>query len=328
MRRIGTTPNRATAQRFCDYLETQSIAAKMDVDAAPDEPHDIWVREESDVDTAKSILTQFNASPDDSKYNAADKATVLRRQREKEIARKLDLQTKAQRKVGRTVGRGGPGGGIAVGSIPVTIAVIALATLVSFATSFGNPRPNRDGRGPSTEQTIFSALSCVDLASYRATDNQWISLQRGEVWRLISPMFLHGATFHLLFNMMALYTLGSVVERIHGSGFLAGLLIVSQIGATLLQMGIPMLQIPALTEISGLPIAIGASGAVFGVFGFIWIRPMVQPGYPVEIPPINVALMLGFLVVCFTPWVPGIANGAHVGGLLIGVAVAAAWPKS
>jgi len=40
-----------------------------------------------------------------------------------------------------------------------------------------------------------------------------------------------------------------------------------------------------------------------------------------------VILMIGWLVVCCTPLIQGIANGAHLGGLLAGMAVAAAWPR-
>jgi GlpG protein len=138
-------------------------------------------------------------------------------------------------------------------------------------------------------------------------------------------MFLHGSAMHLVFNMMALYTLGGVVERLHGSLFLAGLLLVSQVVATLTQMSIPFLPINQILNEG--PIGIGASGAVFGVFGFVWIRPKIQLNYPVEIPQSNVIMMLGFLIACMTPLIAGIANGAHLGGLLTGIVMAWLWPK-
>ena len=109
-----------------------------------------------------------------------------------------------------------------------------------------------------------------------------------------------------------------MVERLHGSWFLVGLLIGCQVAATLTQVLLPDWLEP--------PDAIGASGAVFGVFGFIWIRPKVQSGYPIEIPPFNVKFMLGFLFLCMTPIIDNIANGAHVGGLLAGMAIAATAP--
>ncbi|MEM6980593.1 MAG: rhomboid family intramembrane serine protease [Planctomycetota bacterium] len=322
MRRIGQTPNFATAERFCDYLETKSIRAKTDTEDDPESPHDIWIREERDVDPARDILNEFLQRPDDSKFDAAAEAATLRRQRDREVKTKLRQQNKAQQ---RLRGRGSfAGGSPTTGSIPVVITVIVLSTIASFATNFGNPKPSSEPGQLSSEQRIFTSLSCVDRIAYRATGDQFLSLKKGEIWRLITPMFLHGATFHLAFNMLALFTLGSVVERIHGSAFLAGLLLISQVGAMGLQMSIPELPLPPLLMES--PIAIGASGAVFGVFGFVWIRPKIERDYPVEIPPMNVALMLGFLFVCMTPLISGIANGAHLGGLVIGVIVARFWP--
>src|SRR5947209_5888967 len=43
-------------------------------------------------------------------------------------------------------------------------------------------------------------------------------VQQGEVWRLLTPVFLHGGLFHLLFNMFGLYFVGSRVEELYGSG--------------------------------------------------------------------------------------------------------------
>lgn len=320
MRRIGTLTGETTSKRFCDFLQTQSIeasAGSSDNASAPKvTEHDIWIRHEFDVDQARELLAQYRSDPDNAKYDVSSQAERIRREKSDQIAQKLKMQKKSQMKLRSGSGRGvgGLGSGNSLRTIPVTIAIIAIATLAAFATSFGDPETLRPGEGFSTQEQIFFGLSCVDVPSYIETGDALISLKRGEIWRLFTPMFLHGGTMHLAFNMINLFILGGVVERIHGSGFYVILVLVCQAVATLTQILMP--------DAWGSPLAIGASGAVFGVFGFVWIRPKVQMNYPIEIPSFNVKFMLGFLVLCMTPLIPGIANGAHVGGLLAGIAIA------
>ena len=76
-----------------------------------------------------------------------------------------------------------------------------------------------------------------------------------------------------------------------------------------------------LSGLAGSPFSIGASGAVYGLFGYLWIRPTLSPSYPVRMMPANVAIMLGWLVFCIF-FVDRIANGAHIGGLIAGVVIA------
>ncbi|MFG0265464.1 MAG: rhomboid family intramembrane serine protease [Rhodopirellula sp. JB055] len=328
MRRIGTFSDPKLADQFNDYLQTQRIPAKVDHD---ENSHDIWIRDEKDVATAREAMEEFNQSPTAAKFDVSVEAARLRKEDEAEKQRKLALQKKSQQKLR---GRSGAFGGrnAMSGNIPVVIGMIVVCGVISYMTNFANPKPLRDlpnnmtlegwERGDyfSFEEKLFFGLTLAGEVDYRKTGDPWVSIKKGEVWRLITPAFLHGSPMHLVFNMMALFTLGSVVERLHGSLFLAGLLIGSHLIGTIVQVVLP-------DWLEG-PMAIGASGAVFGVFGFIWIRPKFQPSYPVGIPPFNVYLMLGFMFACMTPLINmKIANGALVGGLLTGIAIAALAPK-
>ena len=138
-------------------------------------------------------------------------------------------------------------------------------------------------------------------------------------------MFLHGDTMHLAFNMLMLYFLGSVIERLHGSLFFAILVVVTHVAGMLLQVSLPGAEsLPAILErLAGTPFAIGASGAVYGLFGFLWIRPTIDPTYPIRMDSRNVMIMLGWLVFCMLPVLNlGVANGAHLGGLIAGMLIA------
>jgi GlpG protein len=134
-------------------------------------------------------------------------------------------------------------------------------------------------------------------------------------------MFMHGDAMHLAFNMLWIYFLGSAIERLQGSLlFLALVLGTAFVGLNVhvLMSGMEFLP-PAL---QGTPFAIGASGAVFGLFGYLWVRPAIDPDYPIRLVPMNVVLMLGWLVLCMTPLIPNVANGAHLGGLFAGILAA------
>ena len=137
-------------------------------------------------------------------------------------------------------------------------------------------------------------------------------------------MFMHGDPFHLAFNMMWVFFLGSVIERLHGSMFLLMLVVGTHVAGMLLQVGLPTADfIPE--ALRGSPFAVGASGAVYGLFGFLWARPAAEPSYPIRLSSINVILMFGWLFACMTPLIEGVANGAHLGGLFAGVFIAFVW---
>jgi len=338
MRRIGTLADPEQAKRFSDYLLTQSVQCRVDTNPSKDPSSDatadgddgqavscdLWIRDEADVQKGKAELDAFLAAPEDPKYNVGVKAKQLRKQTAEEEKRKRKLQ-KAAKPPSR-------GSGILMGvplrqqAIPVVIGVIALSILASFSTGFGYPKPSNVPGELSSEEAVFYGLSFVDWRDYVTSGNDpFASIKKGEVWRLVTPIFLHGSTFHLAFNMLGLFFLGSAIERLQGSWFMAFLLLASGIVGGLVQVWLPPAdELPSLLHgLAGTPFSIGASGAVYGLFGYLWIRPLLAPSYPVRMLPNNVAIMMGFLVFCIF-FVDRIANGAHIGGLLAGVVTAAA----
>ena len=78
----------------------------------------------------------------------------------------------------------------------------------------------------------------------------------GQWWRLVSSMFLHAGVLHLVFNMVMLMLFANDVERLAGSSGFAALYLVSGLAGGLVAM-----------ELESAAVAVGASGAVFGVAG-------------------------------------------------------------
>ncbi len=90
-------------------------------------------------------------------------------------------------------------------------------------------------------------------------------LLRGEYWRLITYMFLHGGVMHLAFNMYALLLLGSFVERMYGRVRFAAVYFASGAMAGLSPL--------VYMYLGRLVVSIGASGGIMGIFGAILASP-------------------------------------------------------
>ncbi|MPY10635.1 rhomboid family intramembrane serine protease [Arthrobacter sp. KR32] len=130
-----------------------------------------------------------------------------------------------------------------------------------------------------------------------------------EPWRMVTAAFLHSPSsfLHIAFNMYALYILGKVLEPSMGRARFLALYLVSAVGGS---VGVLLLSNVQQS-------VVGASGAVFGLFGALFIVQRKRGGDVRQIV-VLIALngVLGFVV-------PGIAWQAHLGGLLTGAACAA-----
>jgi membrane associated rhomboid family serine protease len=130
----------------------------------------------------------------------------------------------------------------------------------------------------------------------------------GEVWRLVTAGFLHAGLLHLLFNMYALYILGSMLEPGIGRVRFALIYFVSLLAGS---FGALLLQETGYT--------VGASGAIFGLMGGAVVILRNRGIDPMES---GLGLWIGLnLLITFT--IPGISIGGHIGGLVGGALVAA-----
>jgi membrane associated rhomboid family serine protease len=129
----------------------------------------------------------------------------------------------------------------------------------------------------------------------------------GEVWRLVTSGFLHGGILHILFNMYALYILGTMLEPAVGRLRFGLIYFVSMLcgalGVLLIDPNEPTL---------------GASGAVFGLMG---AAVVVMRNRGVDPMQSGLPLWIGInLLITFT--IPHISIGGHIGGLIGGALVA------
>jgi membrane associated rhomboid family serine protease len=136
-----------------------------------------------------------------------------------------------------------------------------------------------------------------------------IGVADGEWWRLLTAAFLHVSVFHLLLNMYALWILGQTLEPVLGRWRFTALYLISALGGSAV----------SLLALAPGTLSLGASGAVFGLFGalFVIMRRLGRDlSGLVAVLAINVVLI--FLV-------SGIDWRAHLGGLITGSFLAAAF---
>lgn len=173
----------------------------------------------------------------------------------------------------------------------ILIALNVIAFFVVFALSGAN-------------------LNVLNLLRYGALNS--VLVQNGEFWRLITAGFLHGGIFHLIFNMYALYIIGTQIENFAGKWKFLAIYFCSMLTASLMSC-----------VINPNSVSVGASGAIFGLLG-----ALVYFGYHYRlylgsvlrnqiIPLILFNLLLGFMV-------SGIDNAAHLGGLIGGLLISMA----
>lgn len=287
MRSIGSFPDEATARRVGDVLLAKGIETQ--VDPAADGTWEIWVLDDDRLEDAETLLTAFRADPDREEYRRlADEAVGLRRKAEKEEKRAAKLYRGREALLNPSPWR----------ATPVTWTLIALSVAAALLTRLGQYLE------PGHFLLISEPVSMGDAVFWRRGFPEILS---GQVWRLVTPMFLHFGVMHLVFNLLWLRDLGGMVERHFGWRYLAGFVLIVSALANVGQY------------VQSGPMFGGMSGVVYGLLGFVWIRGKLDPFSGVFLHPTTVTMMIVWYVLCLVGFIPYVANTVHTVGLLAGV---------
>jgi membrane associated rhomboid family serine protease len=158
---------------------------------------------------------------------------------------------------------------------------------------------------------VIGGQSLTDLgllvAGYRGPSGTIEGVAGGQWWRIVTSGFLHENIAHIGLNMLCLYLVGAQLEVALGRWRYLSLYITSLLAGSLLVL-----------IISPFDATLGASGAIFGLFGvaFVYQRSLGINPWRSGIG----ALIIFNLVFSFA--VPGIAWAGHIGGLIGGTAAA------
>lgn len=137
----------------------------------------------------------------------------------------------------------------------------------------------------------------------------------GQWWRLLSSVFLHAGLLHLVFNMIVLANIGIFLEPMLGRGSYALIYLLTGLLASLTSL---VFNVGA--------VSVGASGAIFGLYGFFLallttklFRPEFRNAFLRNtLGFIGINIAIGFLI-------GPIDNAAHLGGLVSGFVLGYLW---
>lgn len=186
--------------------------------------------------------------------------------------------------------------------VGVSVAVFLYAVLISNLRTLG-------GWSFSLEEAGLRAITGLFITVY--PDAGLPEVRSGQFWRLITPIFLHFHLLHITFNSVAMWVLGSVLERRMGPGHLIVLVLATGLGSNLAEYA------------GGSPWFGGLSGVVYGLLGYFWVQGRSNPRFGLRLRSEVVYLMLGWFVLCWVEIIPNVANWAHTAGL--GLGMAAGW---
>ena len=142
-------------------------------------------------------------------------------------------------------------------------------------------------------------------------------LKSGQVWRFITPIFLHFSVLHILFNMMWLRNLGRGIEFARGTRRFLLLILVLAIVSNVGQYWWVMTfykcppHVPARFG--------GMSGVVFGLIGYLWMKGRTQPRQGLGIANDQLVMAVLWMLLCIGGAFGPIANAAHVTGFAAGI---------
>ncbi|WP_417222527.1 rhomboid family intramembrane serine protease [Amphritea sp.] len=187
----------------------------------------------------------------------------------------------------------------------LTLLLIALSVIITLMVSLGE----------NTQMMGWFTIVEFQVQGNKIYYSDVLSmLSDGQVWRLLTPAFMHFNLPHILFNLLWVWVVGRRIELLLGWPVLLGLFVFSAVIANLAQFWI-----------SG-PMFGGMSGFVFALLGFAWLWDRLKPSKRVGMPPALMGFMMFWLVLGFTGALESlglgsIANTAHLAGLIAGLAL-------
>ena len=176
----------------------------------------------------------------------------------------------------------------------VTVSVLTISALVAIISGLGNQ---------------LELLEKFFYSYY--LEPQFVEIKQGQVWRVITPIFIHFGILHILMNSIVIWVLGKLMEPIHGKFVFTSLILITA-----------MFSNTAQYLVSG-PLFGGLSGVIYGLIGFVWAYGKFSPSYPLRLDPKFTVFIVAWFFLCWSGLLSKIgvhiANTAHTVGLFSGL---------
>ncbi len=301
MRTIGNLESEGTANRFGDYLYVQGIENQMERD--DDGTYSIWVLDEDHRARASELLQRFRAAPEAAEFQTAASAA---RQQRTHAAR---AESSRRSTVADSARIGYEQNFFGTAYLPLVLIIICVA--VGILTRLEDKHPALAPLKISQNYYDHRSETAIRLPDGTPLPEAGFlaEIRAGQIWRLVTPIFIHFTLLHLVFNMMWLRELGTFIETRFGALYLGLFILVMAVLSNLGQAA------------WGNPNFGGMSGVNYALFGFLWIRGKYDRRAAWQLNKNIIYTMLIWFVVCLTGMLGmSVANTAHAVGLLGGMA--------
>lgn len=186
---------------------------------------------------------------------------------------------------------------------PLTVGLIILSALITFGIGFGGQ---------------YSLMHWLTITDFRLEgrvilqDGLLESLLTFEVWRFITPIFMHFSLPHILFNALWIWVIGRRIEQLQGTWIFLIVVLWAGVTSNIAQFWV-----------SG-PLFGGLSGVVFAILAYTWLWDKQARVPFFGFPPALMIFMVFWLVIGYTGLLEvigfgSIANTAHLAGLVAGL---------
>ncbi len=182
----------------------------------------------------------------------------------------------------------------------ISSSLVLLSVVVSMLSNFGSVR--------AINQLLFISNYPIQFG--------FPELKSGQLWRLITPVFLHFSLIHLVFNALWVWLLCGNIESHKPRGLVLLLVLSIAIGANLAHFYFA----------SSGPYFGGLSGLVYGLFGYIALQSYYRPTAGLIISKHITYFMIAWFIICWSGLLKylfniNIANINHTAGLVLGIVI-------
>jgi GlpG protein len=291
MRLAGKLDDQHDAATLIDYLLTLGIAAKAERQAAG---WDLWIFDEDQLAKGREEIAAFQADPKADRYrNAGAAAEKIRREKaERELAARRNLVETNPNRRPRA-------------NRPLTIVLLSGMAVVSIFSDFGKDR--------KFLAPLFMERAVVVEGKVLWPQTPLDQTLRLEPWRLFTPIFIHYSVSHFVFNAVTLFSFGTLIESLRKTWRFALLVLFLATVSNLAEYWWEHRQ----GQIANFG---GMSGVCFGLFGYVWMKAWNEPWSGFYMSNQSIVFMFIFHLLCMSGAMGNIANAAHIGGQIAGMA--------